>query len=98
MLAVRRADDRFFSDLNSISYQRALHYGSFFHFHARHQNTVDDLGPRTDLSPCKQYRVPYFSFNDAALRDKRAFDLGFRTDILRKGSYIFCINLPGRVI
>ena len=98
MFAVGAAHYCVFADLHAVGYKSSLDNRAGFHFHAGHQDAVDNLGAFTYCRTGKEYGVGNFAFYDTALSDECLVDLGVRSDILRKGRCIFRVDLPGGIV
>lgn len=60
----------------------------------RHQDTVDDLGTRTDLDACEKYGVGDLTFYNTALSNESSVDHSCITDILWKRGSILSVDFP----
>ena len=98
MFAVCRTYGSTFSNLHAFCNKRASYGGTVFYDGAWHQNAVDDFCTFTDFGAGKDDRVGNGSVNDTALCDKCTVDRSVWPDILWERSYIFGVDLPGRLI
>ena len=78
--------------------ESTLDNGTCFNNNTRHQDTVDDLGTRTDLDACEKYGVGDLTFYNTALSNESSVDHSCITDILWKRGSILSVDFPGRIV
>ena len=98
MLTVLGTDTSIGTDYDSVCNESTLDNGTCFNNNTRHQDTVDDLGTRTDLDACEKYGVGDLAFYNTALSNESSVDHSGITDILWKRGSILSVDFPGRIV